>query len=967
MTQVPHHLNLSRLTAESSLAEIPFHDCQIQFSALGQMVATEFEQRPELPGIFVVDGSELRGMISRQKFFECMSRRHSLELYMNRPIQTVLDQGLNGFKFQPLQLPSHCKVDEAVRIALGRPADTIYEPIAIVAEDQSLRLIDFQVLLLAQSKIVELTNHKLQQQQTKTQQYLERLQQQEKALQEKERQLRQVIDLVPHFIFAKNQDGEFILANQAVADIYGTSVENLLGKRDVDFVQSEEEARQFREEDLQVIRDGQHKHVSEPIIKDRQGNVHILESTKIPFFLTGTETSAVLGVAIDITERKRTEEALRRSEANNRALLEALPDLMMRMTRDGTYLDFRPSKDFKTLMASPNMVGQNVYDSMPLEIAQQRMDYVGRALATGKTQIYEFQLIVDGNIRYEEARIVVSGEDEVLVIVRDITERKQAVIDLEKARDAALSATRVKSEFLANMSHEIRTPMNGIIGMTGLLGETELTSQQQDFVETIRSSSDALLTIINDILDFSKIESGKLDLEEQPFELRTCLEEALDLLAHKATEKGLEVAYLIELQTPNTFVGDVTRLRQILVNLLSNAVKFTDIGEVLVSVTAQRLAEANSSEPYPSPTYELQFAVKDTGIGIPLKRMDRLFKSFSQVDSSMTRQYGGTGLGLAISKQLCELMGGKMWVESQVGQGSTFYFTIVARSAPNTLSTESTERSGNESCLDGQRLLIVDDNATNRQILTLQGQLWGMITHAVESGPEALACLSQGQRFDLAILDMQMPQMDGLALAIAIRQLSGCQDLPLVMLTSIGRLEVDSQAAQVEFAAFLNKPIKQSQLYNILVTVLGGGSVPRRPACPISPQPIPQLAAEQPLRILIAEDNVVNQKVALHLLKRLGYQADVVANGLEVLEALRRQSYDVVFMDVQMPEMDGLTATRHLCQEWSPSSRPWIIAMTANAMQGDRELCLEAGMNGYISKPVHLEDLIQSLSQYASR
>ena len=554
----------------------------------------------------------------------------------------------------------------------------------------------------------------------------------------------------------------------------------------------------------------------------------------------------------------------------------------------------------------------------------------------------------------------------VLVAKQELNQLKAANAALTEERDEAVKALKLKAEFLANMSHEIRTPMNGVIAMSGLLLETSLSSEQRSYVDTIYCSAESLLTIINDILDFSKIESGMLEFEHQPVDLRTCIEEALDLLGAKAGEKQIDLVYLIEDGVPINVLGDVTRLRQVLVNLVGNAVKFTGHGEIATQI---KVATAPENPDNPTTPWQLHFSVRDTGVGISPERLSKLFSPFVQADASTARHFGGTGLGLSISRRLVEMMGGKIWAESTPGKGSTFQFTLPFQAAPqNSVSVlDHTQPQ-----LANLRLLIVDDNPTNCRILSLQTGKWGMKARYASTGEQALAWLRAGEQYDLAILDMQMPGMDGLMLASEIRKLPSYEKLPLVLLTSMGVRPDSPEFVNAGFATCLTKPIKPSQLFESLIRVVSG--LRSAPATKTAPKLDPKLSTRLPLRVLLCDDNLINQKVATRLLGQMGYAPTIAGNGIEALNAIEAAPFDLVFMDVMMPEMDGLDATREirLRQTDRATHRNFkspmiIVAMTASAMPGDREKCLSAGMDDYLSKPVRPEDVRAVIERWAAK
>lgn len=670
----------------------------------------------------------------------------------------------------------------------------------------------------------------------------------------------------------------------------------------------------------------------------------------------------------DITERKLAEEALIQSEQRFRDLFENASDVIYTVDFSGKFTSL--NKSGKNILGYTREEALNLNFSQVVspETLKRVQEMVKRKLKSLDKTVYELEMLKKGGeplqVEVSSRAIYENGKPiGIQGIGRDITQRKQVEAELELARDAAIESVRLKSEFLANMSHEIRTPMNGVIGMTGLLLDTNLDEEQRDCAETIRASGDALLKIINDILDFSKMEAGKLQFETLDFLLNNAVEDTIELLAERAHQKKIEFASLIYSDVPAGLRGDPGRLRQVLTNLIGNAIKFTEQGEVIVRV--EKESETNDD-------VVVRFMVSDTGIGISEAAQQKLFQAFTQADGSTTRKYGGTGLGLAISKQLVELMGGQMGVNSTPGQGSTFWFTARFRKQlagavipqPHLMSLEKL------------RVLIVDDNATNRKILSHQLGSWGMIHEEAASGLHALELLrsaaAEGAPYDLAVLDLMMPGMDGFELARTIKSDPSIAGMHLVMLTSFGERGHGATAREAGVAAYLTKPVRQSQLFDCLANVISAAAVPPERDV-TSLQPGSELLTKHTLKearmssnklILLAEDNIVNQKVAIRQLQKLGYRADAVANGREAIEALSRIHYDLILMDCQMPEMDGYEATAEIRRSEGNRKYTPIVAMTAHALTGDKEKCIAAGMDDYLSKPVKPEELRRVLELF---
>jgi two-component system, sensor histidine kinase and response regulator len=777
--------------------------------------------------------------------------------------------------------------------------------------------------------------------------------------------LRALLDYIPDRIYFKDVNCRFMRCSKSMARRLGLEdPRGVIGKTDFDFHPAEQ-AQEFYNDEQRILLTGQALINKLEKQVDVDGQEIWASVTKVPIYTQSGTIAGLVGLSRDITQLKQTEQALRRAEEKYRAIYENSVEGIFQTTRDGHFLSANPALARMYGYNSPEEVVAALTDiEHQLYVDPSRREEFSRLMREqGEVSGFESQIYrKDKSIIWisESARTAKDAAGNLLYyegIVEDITLRKLAEFEREKAREAALESARTKAQFLANMSHEIRTPMNAITGMTGLLADTRLTQEQREYVETISTSTGTLLSVINDILDFSKIEAGKLSLEVIDFDLRETVESSVEMLAERAHKKNIELACWIEPEVSTRLRGDPIRLRQILANLVSNAVKFTEKGEVLVHVT--KLEEDTQR-------FVARFEVKDTGIGISPQAMARIFQEFTQADGSTTRKYGGTGLGLTISKQLVTLMQGKIGVESTPGQGSTFWFGIPFEKQP---ATDASPTNPATDALGGLRVLVVDDTISLQQILHQQFQQWKIqdefASTTVEALTEIQGAVEDGDPYPLLLIDIDLTDTDGLSLAQTIKNDPQLAASRIIMLTTLlNRLNTTTMKA-TGISACLVKPIRQSRLLECLVDVMsasGAASAQPMDADPGSSSSATMHAAARNVRILLAEDNLVNQRVALKQLKKLGFSADCVSNGNEVLSALQRVPYDIIIMDCQMPEMDGYEVTRRIRQSSSDSyihlrSAPYIIALTANAMHGDREHCLSLGMNDYLTKPLHLHDL----------
>jgi PAS domain S-box-containing protein len=806
----------------------------------------------------------------------------------------------------------------------------------------------------------------------------------EEALARERNLLRTLMDNLPDHVFVKDTKSRFVTANAAtLRTLRAASLEQVVGHTDLELL-PRELAEQFYADEQAIVRTGKPLFNREEQVIGPDGGRRWLLTSKLPLHDSRGTVVGLVGISHDITERRQADEdrahllereqaaraeaeaavrALRASEEQYRALAEATPQVVWTTRADG-WIEYvnRHWTEYTGLTLAQSQ-GSGWTAVIHPDDRKGCIECWARAVLRGEPYevAYRLRRASDGAYRWHLNRGVPARDAGGRVVrwygtCTDIHDQKRLADVMREAAEAAEAANRAKSEFLANMSHEIRTPMNGILGMIELALDGDLLPEQGEYLQMARSSAESLLAVINDILDFSKVEARKLRLDAVPFRLRDAVGDALKGLALRAQEKGLELACRVPPDVPDGVVGDAVRLRQVIVNLVGNAIKFTERGEVVASVRSEMGPMGPTGQPSPTaatPEVRLHFEVRDTGIGIPADKLGLIFEAFAQADASTTRQYGGTGLGLAICSQLVGLMGGRIWVESVPGEGSTFHFTARFATAP------PPEGPAVPLSLNGLPVLVVDDNATNRGILHEQLAAWGLRPTAAEGGDAALAELrraaADGKPYEVLLLDAHMPGTDGFAVAAQVRESPELARTKVVMLTSAGVPGDVSHCRELGLDAYLMKPAKPSDL---LDTILGAVT---RSTSPPAPAARPGRA---PLRILLAEDTEINRKVALRLLEKQGHSVTVAGNGREALLALERQPFDLVLMDVQMPEMDGLEATAQLRRAEQATGRHVpVIALTAHALKGDRERCLEAGMDGYVAKPIRQQELLEAIDR----
>lgn len=879
--------------------------------------------------------------------------------------------------------PEYVKIASGIgeappRVLVASPLVSLDRVLGVIEIGSFTPPSDLQRKLLDEVAVVTALNLEILLRNLRTKELLEETRRQASALEAQQASLRAaeertrlLLDSAAEGIFGVDRQGNITFVNAATCAMLGFDAGDLVGKQSHELIHHHRpDGTAYPVSECPMYgayTRGEASRIDDEFLWRKDGSGFPVEYGATPVLKDGEIVGAVISFT-DITERKDAERRLRETERFFRSVLESAPDGMMVVDSHGVIRLANAQIEQLFGYSRQEILNQPVEFLVPEALRKEHValrdayikDPTNREMGNGRELEGRRK---DGShfpIEIGLSPVDGAGERQIAVSVRDITERKKQDEALRQAKEAAESATRAKSDFLANMSHEIRTPMNGIIGMTELALDTELTREQRDYLSTVKSSADALLSLINDILDFSKIEAGRLELDPIDFGLRDALADMLNTLSMRAHSKGVELAYHVQTNVHDALIGDVNRLRQIVVNLVGNAIKFTEEGEIVVGVEA---VNRNDKE------LTLHFSVRDTGIGIPAHKVEAIFKPFEQADVSTTRKYGGTGLGLAISVQLVELMKGRIWAESEVGKGSTFHFTAVMAIGTPSPVQDAEER---RALVDGLHVLVVDDNATNRRILEEMLKNWHMKPQCVDSGEHALATLDRaanaGAHFRLILSDMHMPGMDGFDLFDRTRTTTQHKDLPFILLTSGSRPGDAAKCREIGVSAHLLKPVKQSMLLNAIVTAVAG----REEAALKEESRI--LSSESPessraLRILLAEDNAVNQKFAIRVIEKAGHSVTVANNGREAVDLWQKNNFDVVLMDVQMPEMDGFAATgaiRDMERGRDGAARTRIIAMTANAMKGDRERCLDAGMDGYVSKPIRREVMFEEIDRVLS-